>query len=127
MRSTSASIAPPLRRAASGVLLCALLAAPLHAQQPLQPAPTAAGVPGAELVTMNMRDADIRAVIQWMAEQTRRQIVIDPRVQGKVTVLADRPMTIDQAYQVFLALLEVHGYSSSDTGGVLRIFPSALA
>jgi general secretion pathway protein D len=80
-----------------------------------------------DLVTFNMRDADIRAVIQWMAEQTHRQIVIDPRVQGRVTAFADRPMTVAQAYQVFLALLEVHGFSSSDIDGVIRIYPSALA
>ena len=86
-----------------------------------------ASAQSADLVTFNMRDADIRAVIQWMAEQTHRQIVIDPRVQGRVTAFADRPMTVAQAYQVFLALLEVHGFSSSDIDGVIRIYPSALA
>jgi general secretion pathway protein D len=79
------------------------------------------------LVALNMRDADIRALIQWIAEQTHKQIVIDPRVQGRVSAYADKPMTITQAYQVFLALLEVYGYSSSEIDGVLRIYPSALA
>ncbi|MDB6062858.1 MAG: type secretion system protein GspD [Verrucomicrobiaceae bacterium] len=79
------------------------------------------------LVTLNMRDADLRAVIQWIAEQTHKQIVIDPRVQGRVTAFADRPMTIAQAYQVFLSLLDVQGYSTSDVDGILRIYPSALA
>lgn len=79
------------------------------------------------LVALNMRDADIRALIQWIAEQTHKQIVIDPRVQGRVSAYADKPMTIAQAYQVFLALLEVYGFSSSETDGILRIFPSALA
>ncbi len=87
-----------------------------------QPAATAD-----ELVTINMRDADIRAVVQWIAEQTHRQIVIDPRVQGRVTVMADRPMTVDQAYRVFLALLDTNGYAASESGGVLRIYPSPLA
>src|SRR5690606_8007551 len=36
-------------------------------------------------------------------------------------------MTVDQAYRVFLSLLEVQGYSVSDIDGVLRIYPSALA
>jgi len=80
-----------------------------------------------EQVTLNMRDADIRAVIQWIAEQTHKQIVIDPRVQGRVSVLAEQPMSLAQAYKVFLALLDVHGFSASDTNGVLRIYPSALA
>jgi general secretion pathway protein D len=79
------------------------------------------------LVSLNMRDADIRALIQWIAEQTHKQIVIDPRVQGRVSAYADKPMAIGQAYQVFLALLEVYGYSSSETDGILRIYPSALA
>ena len=79
------------------------------------------------LVALNMRDVDIRALIQWIAEQTHKQIVIDPRVQGRVSAYADKPMAIAQAYQVFLALLEVYGYSSSETDGILRIYPSALA
>lgn len=80
-----------------------------------------------EMVTLNMRDADIRAVIQWIAEQTHKQIVIDPRVQGRVTALADHPLTLQQAYQVFLAILDVHGYSTSETDGVVRIYPAALS
>lgn len=89
-------------------------------------APTPATNSG-DLVALNMRDADLRAVIQWIAEQTHKQIVIDPRVQGRVTAFADRPMTVAQAYQVFLSLLEVQGYSASDVDGILRIYPSALA
>ncbi|MFT3931242.1 MAG: type II secretion system secretin GspD [Spongiibacteraceae bacterium] len=79
------------------------------------------------LVALNMRDVDIRALIQWIAEQTHKQIVIDPRVQGRVSAYADKPMAVGQAYQVFLALLEVYGYSSSEIDGVLRIYPGALA
>lgn len=79
------------------------------------------------LVTINMRDADIGAVIQWMAEQTNKKIVLDPRVKGKVTVLANQPMTTDQAYDVFLAMLDIYGYAASETGGILRIFPASMA
>jgi general secretion pathway protein D len=78
-------------------------------------------------VTMNMRDADIRALIQWIAEQTRKQIVIDPRVQGKVTIFAEQPVTIAQAYQIFLATLQTQGFAAADTDGVLKIFPQPLA
>jgi general secretion pathway protein D len=79
-----------------------------------------------ELITMNMRNADISAVIQWIAEQTNKKIVVDPRIKGKVTVLANEPMTIEQAYQVFLAMLDVYGYAATESGGILRIFPAAM-
>ena len=80
-----------------------------------------------DLLTMNMRDADIPAVIQWMAEQTGKQMVIDPRVQGKITVLANEPMTTAQAYQVFLAMMDVYGYAVAEADGIVRIFPAALS
>ena len=80
-----------------------------------------------ELITINMRNAEISAVIQWVAEQTKKQIVIDPRVKGKVTVLANEPMTTEQAYNVFLAMLNVYGYSATESNGVLRIFPGSFA
>ncbi len=80
-----------------------------------------------ELLTVNMRDADISAVIQWIAEQTNRKIVVDPRVKGKVTVLANQPMTAEQAYQVFLSVLDVYGFAATESGGILRIFPAAMA
>lgn len=86
-----------------------------------------AAQPAATFVTMNMRDADIRALIQWIAEQTHKQIVIDPRVQGRVSIFADHPVTTEQAYQIFLATLQTQGYAATETNGVLKIFPQALA
>jgi len=78
-------------------------------------------------VTINMRDADIRALIQWIAEQTHKQIVIDPRVQGRVSIFADQPVTITQAYRIFLATLQTQGYATSEADGVLKIYPIPLA
>lgn len=86
-------------------------------------APSTAGA-GDELLRINMRDAEVRAVIQWFAEQMRKQIVIDPRVRGRMTVLADQPMNVEQAYEIFLTALEVHGFAASEHRGVLRIVPA---
>ncbi|MEH6556957.1 MAG: type II secretion system secretin GspD [Oceanicoccus sp.] len=80
-----------------------------------------------ELLTINMRDADIGSVIQWIAEQTNKKIVVDPRVRAKVTILANKGMTADQAFEVFLAMLDVYGYAVTETGGILRIFPAVQA
>lgn len=79
-----------------------------------------------DLLSINMRNADISSVIQWIAEQTNKKIVVDPRVQGKVTVLANQPMTADHAYEVFLAMLDVYGYAAAESGGILRIFPAVM-
>lgn len=83
--------------------------------------------PEQALLTINMRDADISEIIQWMAEQTGKNMIVDPRVKGKATVLSNAPMTVDQAYSVFLSLLDVYGYAATETRGILRIFPAAMA
>ena len=108
---------PMQKRLLAGVLGIILISAPLAAN----------AAPSPDLVTMNMRDADVRALIQWIAEQTHKQIVIDPRVQGRVSVFADEPVSIDQAYRIFLAALQTQGYATSETDGVLKIFPIPLA
>ncbi|MGB5325425.1 MAG: type II secretion system secretin GspD [Pseudomonadales bacterium] len=80
-----------------------------------------------ELVRINMNDADIRTVIQWIAEQTKKNFIIDPRVKGKLSVLSSQPMTMDQAYQVFLTALDVYGFAVVESGGNVKIIPNAQA
>ncbi len=78
-------------------------------------------------LTMNMRDADIRSLIQWVADNTGKNIVVHRDVQGKVTVLSPQPLSPDEAYQVFLSVLQVHGFAAVETPEALKILPIALA
>ncbi len=78
-------------------------------------------------LTMNMRDADIRVLIQWVADNTGKNIVVHNAVQGKVTVLSPQPLTPDEAYQVFLSVLQVHDYAVIETPEALKIVPKNLA
>lgn len=81
----------------------------------------------AEKLTMNMRDADIRALIQWVADNTGKNIVVHRDVKGKVTVLSPEPLTVDEAYQVFLSVLQVHDYAVIETPEALKIVPRSIA
>jgi general secretion pathway protein D len=78
-------------------------------------------------VQVNMRDAEIRAVIQWMADETGKQIVIDPRVKGQITVLSDQLLSVEQAYQLLVAALDVYGYAVVEHQGIVRIIPAQAA
>ncbi|MDB4825163.1 type II secretion system secretin GspD [Pseudomonadales bacterium] len=80
-----------------------------------------------EMVRINMNDADIRTVIQWIAEQTQKNFIIDPRVKGKLSVLSSQPMTMDEAYQVFLTALDVYGFAVVESGGNVKVIPNAQA
>ena len=76
-------------------------------------------------ITLSMRNADIGAVLEWLAETSGKRVVVDPRVRGTVTILARDPLTPDEAFRVVVASLGVYGYTAIDQGEILEILPAA--
>lgn len=85
---------------AGTVAALALISSPVIAQQ-----------------TLNVRDADIRAFIQDAARVTGRTFIIDQRVQGKVSVVTDRPLSKSEYFEIFLSTLRANGLVAVPTGG----------
>ena len=54
----------------------------------------------------NLRNADIRSVIAEVSRITGKNFLIDPRVQGKVSIASSTPMSDKELYQVFLSMLQ---------------------
>jgi general secretion pathway protein D len=84
-------------------------------------------VAAAESIRINFRDADIRSVIESVAEITGVTFVIDPRVKGKMTIISPEKIDGDVLYEVFLSALQVHGYQAVKDGSVVRIVPASQA
>ncbi|WP_129790868.1 type II secretion system secretin GspD [Sphingosinicella sp. CPCC 101087] len=77
---------------------------------------------------LNLRDADIRAFIQDAARVTGRTFIIDPSVQGRVSVVTDRALTRSEYFELFLSTLRANGYVAVPAaGGALRVQPIAGA
>ena len=96
-----------LRRLAGTAFLALICAAPSFAQ-----------------LTLNVRDADIRAFIQDAARNTGRTFIIDNRVQGKVSVVTDRSLTRSEYFEIFLSTLRANGLVAVPAaGGAFRIQP----
>ena len=85
----------------------------------------AANPPGTH--TLNMKDADIEALIATVSEITGKNFIIGPNVAGKVTVVSAKPMKPDEIYDVFLSVLRVHGYAAIPSGSMIKIVPEAMA
>ncbi|MCW6531711.1 type II secretion system secretin GspD [Sphingomonas sp. MMSM20] len=84
----------------------------------------ALAAPVAAQTTLNVRDADIRAFIADAAKVTGRVFIIDGRVQGKVTVVTDRPLSKSEYFEVFLSTLRANGLVAVPTSnGALRVQP----
>ena len=74
--------------------------------------------------TLNVRDADIRAFIADAAKVTGRTFIIDSRVNGKVTVVTDRPLSKSEYFEIFLSTLRSNGLVAvPSAGGAFRVQP----
>jgi general secretion pathway protein D len=89
--------------------------------------PPAAVEPEKRYVKIEFDNADILAFIKFMAEVTGKNFVVDPKVKGKVTIVAPKEISVDEAYEVFLSVLEVHGFTTVRAGSIIKIIPSSEA
>ncbi|HEY6241409.1 MAG TPA: type II secretion system secretin GspD [Burkholderiales bacterium] len=101
---------------------------------PTPPAPAAASAPAVAVVPrsgevlLNFQAADLQAVVKAVSQMTGRNILIDPRVRGQVTIVSARPMPVAGAYQVFLSALKAQGFTAVEgPGDTVRIVPVAEA
>ena len=76
---------------------------------------------------LNLKGADINALIETVAQITGRSFIVDPRVEGRVTVISERPMDADEVMATFESVLRVHGYALVRSGELIKIVPDAIA
>ncbi len=77
---------------------------------------------------LNMQNADLRAFIQDVARATRTTFIVDPRVQGTVSISRDRAMSESEMLGVLLAVLRANGLVAVPTGaGAYRVVPDDTA
>ncbi|MEM9256855.1 MAG: type II secretion system secretin GspD [Pseudomonadota bacterium] len=75
----------------------------------------------AQEYTVNLKETDIQELIKFVAEATGTTIVVDPSVKGKVKVISSKPVSSSELYNLFLSILEVHGYTAVRSNGVVRV------
>jgi len=75
-------------------------------------------------IHLNFRNADILQIINLMSELTGKNFLVDDKVRGKVTIIAPKPVTLEEAYQVFLSVLEIQGFTVVPQGPIIKIIPS---
>ena len=82
---------------------------------------------GGPSVTLNFVNAEIEGVARAMGAILNRQIMVDPRVKGAITLYSDQPLTPREAYLNFLAALRGQGFALVEVAGLLKIVPEAEA
>ncbi len=78
-------------------------------------------------ITLNLKEADIRALISTVSKFTGKNFVVDPRVKAKVTLISSKTMSANEVYEVFLSVLQVHGYAAVPVDNIIKIIPEVNA
>ena len=97
---------------------------PLQADKPDRQVTTSGGK---QYVTMDFDGVDIKVFVKFIADITHKNFIMDDKVNGKVTVISPRKMSLDEAYQVFLSVLDVNGFATVNMGSVIKVVLAADA
>ncbi|MGP5407773.1 type II secretion system secretin GspD [Psychrobacter celer] len=98
---------------------------PLCLAIPLWAAST--GLANAESWKVNLQDADIKAFINEVATITNQNFVLDPRINGNVTVISNKALSRNEIYQLFLSVMQVNGIAAIDSGTTVKLVPDNVA
>lgn len=101
------------------------LCRPLCLAVPLWAAAT--GLANAESWKVNLQDADIKAFINEVATITDQNFVLDPRINGNVTVISNKALSRDEIYQLFLSVMQVNGIAAIESGTTIKLVPDNVA
>src|SRR5512134_3432695 len=122
---------PSLSRAVALAVALSMTASavvpPAIAQPKAQKQKQTGGNQNGETVMLNFVNADIDAVVRAIGQFTNKTFVVDPRVKGTLSLVTERPVTREQAYEQLLTALRLQGFTIVQTGNVARVVPEADA
>lgn len=82
--------------------------------------------PGGHLVKFNLQDADLAELVNHISGMTGKRFIYGAKVRKiQATVVSPEPVTLDEAYQAFLSILQVNGMTVVPHGRFLKIVDSA--
>jgi general secretion pathway protein D len=88
------------------LLACTLLLPVQVSAHLLRPNPKAGGI------ILNFKHAKIRAVARLISHMTGEDFILDPQIQGNVTVISTQPISPNEVFATFLSVLQVHGFAA---------------
>lgn len=101
-------------KSSAALVLALALSLPAHAAKP-------------KTWKVNLKDADINALVAEVAEVTGKNFVVDPRVKGTITVISSKALSAAELYELFLGVLSVNGFAAVPSGSTIKIVPDVTA
>lgn len=78
-------------------------------------------------ITINFDSVDIRLFIKYISELTGKNFIIDKTVKGTVSIISPTRISEEEAYKVFESVLSVNGFTTIQSGAMIKIMPTVRA
>ncbi|MEF8824272.1 MAG: type II secretion system secretin GspD [Desulfohalobiaceae bacterium] len=79
------------------------------------------------MVSLDFKNVDIHVFIKFISDVTDKNFIVGDKVQGKITVISPKKVTVDEAYEVFESVLEVQGFTTVPSRGGTKIVRAVQA
>ena len=80
--------------------------------------------PREDKITINFVDVEITTVVDFISKLTSKNFIYDDRLKGKITIVAPSKINVDEAFDLFISVLQLKGYSTVLSGSAYKIIPS---
>ncbi|MCK5099618.1 MAG: type II secretion system protein GspD, partial [Desulfobacteraceae bacterium] len=97
------------------------------AADPLEQAALEQPGPDSKFVSIDFNNVDINVFIKFISKLTGKNFVVDNRVKGKVTIISPTKISVKNAYKVFESVLEINGFSTVESGKIIKVVPALKA
>jgi len=74
-------------------------------------------------ISMDFTDVDLPVLVKFISEQAKKNFIFDEKLQGKITIISPRKISVEEAYNVFLSVLQVKGFITVEHGNTIKIIP----
>lgn len=78
-------------------------------------------------VMLNFNEVDISTMVKFISDLTGKNFILDDRVKGKISIFSPSKLSTEEAYNVFVSVLDLKGFTVVPSGKILKIIPSAGA
>lgn len=82
---------------------------------------------GAAKVTIDFVDIQLSDLVKYMAEITGRNFILTDEIKGTATIISHQPVSVAEAYEAFLSVLEVNGLTTVTVGGITKVVSTSNA
>lgn len=93
----------------------------------LSPTTVSAQTPAKDALTLNFVNAEIEDIARTIAILSGKNVVVDPKVKGKIDLVTDTPVGPQQAIEQFATALRLRNLTLIQSDRLLKVVPEAEA